>query len=123
MGIEFVKAKVAFIDAVENGSVTVRYESQDGEGVTTANHDLVVLSLGVIPGWNPEGVCPVSAAPDKFIKTVQPKISPTLTDMDGIFTAGVAAGPKDIVDTITEAGAAAMEASKYLLEIHRNRAA
>jgi len=123
MGIEFVKAKVATIDAGENGGVTVRYEAQDGEGVTTADHDLVVLSLGIIPGWNPEGVCPVSAAPDHFIKTIQPKISPTLTDMEGVFTAGVAAGPKDIVDTITEAGAAAMEASKYLSEIHRDHAA
>jgi heterodisulfide reductase subunit A len=37
-----------------------------------------------------------------------------VTDVDGVFAAGVAAGPKDIVDTITEAGAAAMEASKYL---------
>ena len=123
MGIEFVKAKVAFIDAGENGRVTVRYEAQDGEGVTTADHDLVVLSLGIIPGWNPEGVCPVSAATDRFIKTIQPKISPTLTDMEGVFTAGVAAGPKDIVDTITEAGAAAMEASKYLWEINRDHAA
>ena len=123
MGIEFVKAKVATIDAGENGSVTVRYEAQDGEGVTTADHDLVVLSLGMIPGWNPEGVCPVSAAPDHFIKTIQPKISPTLTDMEGVFAAGVAAGPKDIVDTIAEAGAAAMEASKYLLEIQKDHAA
>jgi heterodisulfide reductase subunit A len=123
MGIEFVKAKVASIDVGENGSVTVRYEAQDGEGVTTTAHDLVVLSLGMIPGWNPEGVCPVSAAPDKFIKTIQPKISPTLTDMDGVFTAGAAAGPKDIVDTITEAGAAAMEASKYLTELHKGHAA
>jgi heterodisulfide reductase subunit A2 len=118
MGIEFVKAKVAFIDAAENGGVTLRYEAQDGEGVTTADHDLVVLSLGIIPGWNPEGVCPVSASTDGFIKTIQPKISPTLTDMEGVFTAGASAGPKDIVDTITEAGAAAMEASKYLVEIH-----
>ena len=123
MGIEFVKAKVATIDSGENGSVTVRYEAQDGEGVTTADHDLVVLSLGMIPGWNPEGVCPVSAAPDHFIKTIQPKISPTLTDMEGVFAAGVAAGPKDIVDTIAEAGAAAMEASKYLLEIQKDHAA
>ncbi len=123
MGIEFVKAKVATIDAGENGSVTVRYEAQDGEGVTTIDHDMVVLSLGIIPAWNPEGICPVSAATDHFIKTIQPKISPTLTDMEGVFTAGVAAGPKDIVDTITEAGAAAMEASKYLVDIHRDHAA
>ena len=123
MGIEFVKAKVAALDTGENGSVTVRYEAQDGGGVTMADHDLVVLSLGMIPGWNPDGVCPVSSAPDKFIKTIQPKISPTLTDMDGVFTAGAAAGPKDIVDTITEAGAAAMEASKYLVELRKGHAA
>ena len=43
-----------------------------------------------------------------------PKIAPALTDMQGVFTAGVAAGPKDIVDTIVEAGAAATEAAKYL---------
>jgi heterodisulfide reductase subunit A2 len=123
MGIEFVKAKVAAVDAGENGSVTVRYEAQNGGGVTTANHDLVVLSLGMIPAWNPEGVCPVSSAPDKFIKTIQPRISPTLTDLAGVFTAGAAAGPKDIVDTITEAGAAAMEASKYLVESRKGHAA
>jgi heterodisulfide reductase subunit A len=45
-----------------------------------------------------------------------PKIAPTLTNLEGIFAAGVSVGPKDIVDTITEAGAAAMEASKFLIE-------
>jgi heterodisulfide reductase subunit A2 len=123
MGIEFVKAKVAAVDGGENGSVRVRYEAQNGGGAITAEHDLVVLSLGMIPGWNPEGVCPVSSAPDKFIKTIQPRISPTLTDFGGVFTAGAAAGPKDIVDTITEAGAAAMEASKYLVELQKRHAA
>jgi heterodisulfide reductase subunit A len=115
MGIEFVKAKVARIDSGENGSVRVQYEDQMGEGMVTMNHDLVVLSMGVIPAWNPEGICPVSPAPDRFIRTLHPKISPTLTDMEGVFVAGVAAGPKDIVDTITEAGAAAMEAAKYMV--------
>lgn len=115
MGIQFIKGKVASLSDGENGSVAVRYESQDGDGVTTENHDLVVLSLGMIPGWNPEGLCSVSRAPDLFLETIQPKIAPTLTDMEGVFVAGAAAGPKDIVDSITEAGAAAMEASKYLV--------
>jgi heterodisulfide reductase subunit A len=35
--------------------------------------------------------------------------------MEGVFTAGAGAGPKDIVDTIVEAGGAAMEASNYLI--------
>ena len=50
---------------------------------------------------------------------MKPKIAPTLTDMDGVFAAGVAAGPKDIVDTIVEAGAAAMETSKHLVSMER----
>jgi heterodisulfide reductase subunit A len=114
MGIEFVKAKVASLQAGENGSVSVRYEDQAGEGVTTADHDLVVLSMGMIPGWNPQGVCPLSTASDRFISSIRPKISPVVTDMEGVFTAGAASGPKDIVDSITEAGAAAMEAAKYI---------
>jgi len=123
MGIEFVKGKVATINEGENGGVALRYEAQGGEGVTTANHDLVVLSLAMIPSWNPQGVCPVSSDSDCFIKTIHPKVSPTLTDMEGVFVAGAAAGPKDIVDTITEAGSAAMEASKYIEAVKHSQKA
>jgi len=119
MGIEFIKGKVASIGEGPDGGVTVRYEAQNGEGTVSANHDLVVLSLGLVPGWNPSGVCPVSTAGDRFVKTIRPKLSPTLTDMDGVFVAGAAAGPKDIVDTITEAGAAAIEAAKYLTSLQK----
>jgi heterodisulfide reductase subunit A len=82
--------------------------------VQTAEHDLVVLSLGLLPGWNPEGCCPLALGTDNFIKTVKPKLAPTLTGLEGVFVAGAAAGPKDIVDSIVEAGAAAMEAARYL---------
>jgi len=114
MGIQFVKGKVAAIRGGDDGRVQLQYEAQDGEGMVIDQHDLVVLSLGMIPGWNPDGVCPVTRDTDRFIKTIQPKLSPTLTDMDGVFVAGAAAGPKDIVDTITESGAAAVEAAKYM---------
>jgi len=115
MGVQFVKAKVATLSEGEGGAVGVRYESQEAEGgVSIAEHDLVVLSLGMVAGWDPEGRCAVSASSDGFIKTIRPKMAPTLTEVDGIFVAGAASGPKDIVDTIIEAGAAAMEASKYL---------
>lgn len=115
MGIEFVKAKVARITPGEAQNVVLRYENQEGDGgVVTREHDLVVLSLGMVPSWNPAGICPISTGEDAFIRNIRPKIAPTLTDMEGVFVAGVASGPKDIVDTIAEAGAAAMEASNYL---------
>jgi heterodisulfide reductase subunit A len=120
MGIEFVKAKVAKISRGENQSVELRYEDQEGQGgVATRQHDLVVLSLGMVPEWNPAGVCSVATDTDHFIKSVMPNIAPAMTDMEGIFVAGVAKGPKDIVDTIAEAGAAAMEASNYLFQIKK----
>jgi len=115
MGIEFVRGKVATLSEGENGGVVVHYESQeDGGGVTQTQHDLVVLSLGIVPDWKPDGYCQVSTGSDGFIKTIKPKIAPSLTEMEGVFVAGAAAGPKDIVDSIAEAGAAAMEAAKYL---------
>ncbi len=120
MGILFIKGKVARVEPGENGGAAVRFEAQDGGGgVTTENHDLVVLSMGVVPDWSPEGICPVSTADDKFIRTVQPSVAPTVTDRDGIFVAGAAAGPKDIVDSVSEAGSAAMEAANYIMAQHR----
>jgi heterodisulfide reductase subunit A len=120
MGIEFVKAKVAKISQGENQNVALRFENQEGDGgVMIREHDLAVLSLGILPEWNPMGICPVSVDGDAFIKSIMPKIAPTLTDMEGVFVAGIAAGPKDIVDTIAEAGAAAMEASNYLKQLQQ----
>ena len=115
MGIQFVKARPVITGTGAGGSVALRYEAQEEDGrIVTAEHDLVVLSLGLDPGWSPDGRWPVTTAGDGFIRTRQPKISPTLTEMEGVFVAGAASGPKDIVDTIAEAGAAAMEAANYL---------
>jgi heterodisulfide reductase subunit A len=115
MGINFVRGKVAYLDPGDNGAVLVRYELQEAEGgVQAAEHDLVVLSLGMLPGWASQDRCALSTGADNFIKTVKPKLAPTLTTLAGVFVAGAAAGPKDIVDSIVEAGAAAMEASRYL---------
>jgi heterodisulfide reductase subunit A len=115
MGIEFVKGKVASISKGPGQSVALRYEAQEDQGrLVTREHDMVVLSLGIVPEWNPKQICELSTADDAFIRCAMPQIAPTMTNMPGVFVAGVAAGPKDIVDTIAEAGAAAMEAANYL---------
>jgi heterodisulfide reductase subunit A len=118
MGVQFIKARPVITGMGEDGRVALRYEALEEDGrIVTGEHDLVVLSLGLLPGWSPQGSCPMSTGEDKFIKTVKPKLAPTLTDMPGVFVAGAAAGPKDIVDSIVEAGAAAMEASRYLMAV------
>lgn len=115
MGIQFVKARPVISGTGEGGRVVIRYEAQEEDGrIVTAEHDLVVLSLGLVPGWSPDGQWAVPTGADGFIRVPQPKLAPTLTEMEGVFVAGAASGPKDIVDTISEAGAAAMEAANYL---------
>jgi heterodisulfide reductase subunit A len=115
MGIEFVKGKVAKLSQGADQNIELRYEAQEEDGrLATREHDLVVLSLGMVPHWNPAGVCDLPTSDDNFIQCTMPQIQPTVTAMEGVFAAGVATGPKDIVDTIAEAGAAAIEASNYL---------
>ena len=116
MGIEFVKGKIASINQGEDKAVTLKYEAQEEGGrLASRDHDLVVLSLGIVPEWDPSDIgCDLSKDSDAFIQCKMPKIAPALTNLEGVYTAGVASGPKDIVDTITESGAAAMEASNYM---------
>jgi heterodisulfide reductase subunit A len=117
MGISFVRGKVARIVPVEGGDLSVHVEStEDAERpMQEHRHDLVVLAQGMIPGWNPSASTPVACAGDGFVATPM-LTAPTCTTAPGIFVAGTAAGPKDIVDTIAEAGAAAMQASQYLYQ-------
>jgi heterodisulfide reductase subunit A len=77
---------------------------------------MVVLSPGILPAWNPKGVVAADTAEDGFLACTHPKLAPCRTKEEGIFVAGTASGPKDIPDSIVEAGAAAMEASIYLRE-------
>ena len=117
MGIQFVKAKVGRISEDENHNPILRVERQEDcsqpEDVT---HDLVMLSLGMVPAWIPDrdGIIPLEIGEDRFVRSVNEKVTPSLTSMEGVFAAGTMTGPKDIVDTIVEAGAAATEAANYL---------
>jgi len=120
MGIEFVKAKVAKITEQPSGDLSVRVELiDDGGAVTERTHDLVVLSLGLVPAWDPRGVLSLQVGDDKFVHCPHEKTAPSLTDQPGVFVAGTAAGPKDIVDTIVEAGGAAVQVVDYLTAVRK----
>jgi heterodisulfide reductase subunit A len=114
MGIEFVKGKIAHISEDEAHNPIVRVELIDEGRIVERQHDLVVLSVGMLPGYNPQALYGVPIAEDGFVATPSPNISPNVTDRPGIFVTGTAAGPMDIVDSIVMAGSAAAEAAAYL---------
>jgi heterodisulfide reductase subunit A2 len=75
--------------------------------------------LGLVPAWNPQEVGLASPAADGFVCSMQPLLAPSRTPDEGVFVAGAAAGPKDIPDSVLDAGAAAMEAAAYLHSLGR----
>ena len=117
MGIEFVKGKVARLTEADDQGVIVRVERIDQFGqVEERKHDLVVLSLGMRPAEDLTRLVAIETGEDGFAEVPRPKDAPCRTALDGLFVAGTATGPMDIVDTIVAAGAAATEASLYLRE-------
>jgi heterodisulfide reductase subunit A2 len=117
MGIEFVKGKVARLTEADDQGVVVRVERIDQFGqVEERKHDLVVLSLGMRPAEDLMRLAALTTGDDGFADVPRPKDAPCRTARDGLFVAGTATGPMDIVDTIVQAGAAATEAALYLRE-------
>lgn len=115
-GVKVVKGKVAKINEMDNKDLVLRVELIDQGGkVVDVTHDLVVLSLGIVPAWNGQGILHgAELGEDGFFASAQADVAPTKSTQEGVFVAGVAAGPKDIPDSIVEAGSAAMQAAVYL---------
>ncbi|MHA1236317.1 MAG: 4Fe-4S binding protein [Candidatus Hodarchaeales archaeon] len=116
MGIEFVKGKVGAINEdPKTHNLTLEVEEIGGTGgKIKAEHELVVLSLGMTPGNCPTSKFPIKRGEDGFIDLEELKIEPVNTNLEGIFGAGTALGPKDIVDTIIEGSAASMKVVSFL---------
>jgi len=117
MGVEFIKGKVARIRELENGNLILRYEDIASGKVKEAEHDMVVLSVGVLA--NTEVLesfkeNPLEVDAFDYVKQVNELVSPSKTSMEGVFVAGTASGPMDIPDSISSAGTASAEAASYL---------
>ncbi len=66
------------------------------------------------PGTDPRSFVGVDLDRDGFIRPAEPKLDTTRTSTPGLFATGTAIAPKDIVDTIVEASAAAAKVEGYL---------
>jgi heterodisulfide reductase subunit A len=75
--------------------------------------DMLVLAVGIEPRADAQDVrrmLNMSCGTEGFFLERHPKLAPVSTFTDGVFLAGCCQGPKDIPDTVAQAGAAAAEA-------------
>jgi len=119
MGVNFIKGKIGKISEKENGDLILRYEDINENKVKEAEHDMVILSVGVLP--NPDNARLFNGGelkldPFSFVNQTEPLASPSRTSIDGVFVAGTATGPMDIPDSILSAGSASSEAISYLIK-------
>jgi len=118
MGVNFVKGKIGKISEKENGNLILRYEDIAEGVVTESEHDLVVLSAGVMPNLGIDklfGNERLELDSYNFVKQKDILASPAQTSIDGVFAAGMATAPMDIPDSILSAGSASSEAISYLM--------
>jgi heterodisulfide reductase subunit A-like polyferredoxin len=123
MGVAFVKGKVARIEETENTDLTLLYEDiEGGSGTQEAEHDLVVLSVGLMPNMDALKLFKngdLEADPYAWVKEMDENLYPAQTNIDGVFAAGSSSAARDIPDTILHAGAAAAQAAAH---VERRRA-
>jgi heterodisulfide reductase subunit A-like polyferredoxin len=112
-GIGFIKSRISEVtEDKETGKLLVKYCDESGK-VLTGEYDMVVLSVGLSakPGiqslYEKTGI-----KTDRYGFCWINEMSPPKTSKQGISACGVAAGPKDIPETVIEASAAASEACK-----------
>jgi len=118
-GIKYVKGRVAeVLENPANNNLLLRAENIELGQLIEDEVDMVVLSTGLVPAATNdfEKVLPLKMGDDHFFVTANPKTDPVTTNIEGVFIAGGAEGPKDIPDSVAQASAAAMKASILLKE-------
>ncbi len=111
-GIGFVKSRISEIKGQENGQLAVHHVNHKGVA-DAAPYDMVVLSVGVKPdAQNVALYRNMGVKTDKYGFIWAHEFNAPATAKAGIFACGVAAGPKDIPETVIEASAAAASAAE-----------
>jgi len=116
-GVHFVRGRVSEVTdwalvPEEENKLTIRVEDTLIGVVRRVPVDMVVLAVGLEPRVDAGDIrrmFNISCSNEGWFLERHPKLAPVSTFTDGIFIAGACQGPKDIPDSVAQAGAAAAE--------------
>jgi len=101
----------------DSKNLKVRVENTTTSRVEEYELDMVVLSVGLQPSDDLKhltNIINISQTADGFVMEAHPKLRPVDAPTPGIFFAGSVESPKDIKDSVTQAGAAVARSSILL---------
>ena len=105
------------IEDTNTNNLKLRVENTTTSRVEEYDLDMVVLSIGLQPSEDLKkltSIINVSQTADGFVMEAHPKLRPVDAPTAGIFFAGCVEAPKDIKDSVTQAGAAVARSSILL---------
>ncbi|WP_226846858.1 FAD-dependent oxidoreductase [Dehalogenimonas etheniformans] len=116
-GVRFIRCQPSSLkQLLANKEIIIRYQDEQGN-LTEENFDLAMLSCGLRPSKAGQSVA------DKFGVRLDGNgfcltdgLDPVATSQEGIFAVGAFSGPKDIPETVIQAGAAASRVLALLVE-------
>jgi heterodisulfide reductase subunit A len=101
----------------KTGNLKIRVENTTTSKIEAYELDMVVLSVGLQPSDDIKRLAKIvniSQTADGFVMEAHPKLRPVDAPTPGIFFAGCIEAPKDIKDSVTQAGAAVARSSILL---------
>ena len=118
-GIKFIRGRPSEIEKNPiTGELSVIVEDTLTLTPMEIKTDMVILSAAMVP---PKGIGPLGSKlqilrmKEGFFKEFHIKMNPTKSSKDGIFLAGAIQGPKDITQSVAQAGSAAALAAAPLV--------
>ena len=108
-GVHYVKGMVGKV-VPEGGKLKVQASDLIGNRQLHIDADMVVLAAAIEPDASARGLATMLTASmdtNDFFTEAHPKLRPVESPTAGVFLSGACQGPKDIPETVAQAGAAA----------------
>ena len=111
-GVNYIKGQVGKVAPQADGSLLVQGVDLLDQKQILKKADMVVLATAIEPNPDVRKIATMLTASidtNNFLTEAHPKLRPVESPTAGVFLSGVCQGPKDIPETVAQAGAAAVK--------------
>jgi heterodisulfide reductase subunit A len=118
-GINYLRGRIGEVREDQNHDIIIRSEDTLLQEPIELKVNMLVLSCGLEARRDANEISAlvrIQRSSDGFFMEAHPKLRPVDTLTEGVFVAGVAQGPKDIPDAVTQAKGAASSASALMAQ-------